>query len=113
MTMRILAAAMLTLGLGTSAMAQTAGDTAGSGMVDGSGKSVVVDPNGPNTVDLNDPDAVDPTPTYSIDGMASPYATSPTPDQNCPVGPQGAQPDASGTSPGASAPTVNDNHCGK
>ncbi|AZO47729.1 MAG: hypothetical protein EOS58_27015 [Mesorhizobium sp.] len=112
MTMRILAATMLTLGLGTSAMAQTAGDTAGSGMVDGSGKSVVVDPTGPNTVDLNDPDAVDPTPTYSIDGMAT-YATSPTPDQNCPVGPQGAQPDASGTSPGTSAPTVNDNHCGK
>ncbi|MDX8433414.1 MULTISPECIES: hypothetical protein [Mesorhizobium] len=70
MTMRILAAALLTLGLGTSAMAQTAGDTAGSGMADGSGKSVVVDPDGPNTVDPNGPNAIDPTPTYSIDGRS-------------------------------------------
>jgi hypothetical protein len=31
-------------------------------------------------------------------------------DQNCPTNPQGAQTDANGN---ATAPTVNDNNCGK
>ncbi|RJT36331.1 hypothetical protein D3227_19665 [Mesorhizobium waimense] len=106
MIMKILAASVLTLGLGASAMAQNADEgMAGSGVNDGSGKSVVVDP--------NDPNAVDPNATYSIDGISNPYGTSSTPDQNCSASPQGAQPDASGKSPGTTSPTVNDNHCGK
>ena len=106
MIMKILAASVLVLGLGASAMAQNAGDgMAGSGVSDGSGKSIVVDP--------NDPNAVDPNATYSIDDMSNPYGTSSAPDQNCAASPQGGQPDANGTSPGTISPTVNDNHCGK
>ena len=56
MFMKILAASALTVGLATSAMAQSADGG-------GSGKSVVVTP------DPADPNAVDPSATYSTNGM--------------------------------------------
>jgi hypothetical protein len=100
MLMKILAASTLAFGLATSAMAQSADGTG-----DGSGKSVVVTPN------PDDPNAVDPSATYSTDGAGG--AMNSNADENCPASPQGAQPDASNKSPGTVSPTVNDNHCGK
>ncbi|AMY01285.1 hypothetical protein AB0V79_01900 [Mesorhizobium ciceri] len=105
MFMKILAASALTIGLATSAMAQSNG-TSGTDGSGGSGKSVTVDPNTPAS-----PNTVDPGTTNST--TAAPGATNSNADENCPAHPQGAQPDASGTSPGTTAPTVNDNHCGK
>ena len=100
MLMKILAASALAIGLATSAMAQNAEGTGG-----GSGKSVVVTPN------PADPNAVDPSATYSTDGVNG--ALNSNADENCAASPQGAQPDASTRSPGTVSPTVNDNHCGK
>ncbi len=102
MLMKILAASAFTIGLATAAMAQSAGGTDSGG---GSGKSVVVTPN------PADPNAVDPSATYSTNGVNG--ALNSNADQNCPASPQGAQPDANGKSPGTVSPTVNDNHCGK
>jgi hypothetical protein len=98
MFMKILAASALTVGLATSAMAQSADGG-------GSGKSVVVTP------DPADPNAVDPSATYSTNGMNG--ALNSNADENCAASPQGAQPDANAKSPGTVSPTVNDNHCGK
>ena len=98
MFMKILAASALTVGLATSAMAQSADGG-------GSGKSVVVTP------DPADPNAVDPSATYSTNGMNG--ALNSNADENCAASPQGAQPDANAKPPGTVSPTVNDNHCGK
>jgi hypothetical protein len=104
MFMKILAASALTIGLATSAMAQSTG-RANSGPDAGSGKSVVVTPN------PDDPNAIDPSATYSTNGMDG--AMNSNGDEYCAPSPQGAQPDANGKSPGTVSPTVNDNHCGK
>ncbi|PDQ18927.1 hypothetical protein CN311_22045 [Mesorhizobium sanjuanii] len=102
---KILAASALAVGLATSAMAQSAGgNTAGTG----SDKSVVVDPADPNPAA---PNAVDFGITNSIIG--APDGWNSNADQNCPLNPQGAQPDASNRVGGSVSPTVNDNHCGK
>lgn len=108
MLTRILAASALTLGLATAAMSQSA-DTSGNG----SGQSVTVDPRTPaNTPpdemapDMGTTGSIYGGPAYD-DGMNS------NADRNCPASPQGAQPDASNTSPGTASPSVNDNHCGK
>ncbi|WP_407067772.1 MULTISPECIES: hypothetical protein [Mesorhizobium] len=108
-TMKILAASALTIGLATSAMAQSADDNGANG--GGSGKSVTVEPNTPASPNTVEPDTVDPGITNSTTGM--PDGMNSNADENCPAGPQGAQPDANGTSPGTASPTVNDNHCGK
>ncbi|RUZ26291.1 hypothetical protein EN953_28545 [Mesorhizobium sp. M7A.F.Ca.CA.001.04.1.1] len=107
--MKILAASALTIGLATSAMAQSADDNGANG--GGSGKSVTVEPNTPASPNTGEPDTVDPGITNSTTGM--PDGMNSNADENCPAGPQGAQPDANGTSPGTASPTVNDNHCGK
>jgi hypothetical protein len=112
MLMKILAASALAIGLATSALAQNMGagagnasDGAGAAATQGSGKTVVV------------PENVDPNPTYSIGGGGlNPNAMNSNADQNCPAGPQGAStdmPNASGKSPGSTAPTVNGHHCGQ
>ncbi|MER9328206.1 hypothetical protein NKJ26_19605 [Mesorhizobium sp. M0152] len=105
MFMKILAASALTIGLATSAMAQSAGNDGADGN-GGSGRSVTVDPNTPAS-----PNTIDPSTTNSIIGV--PGDLNSNADRNCPAGPQGAQPDATHTSPGTTTPTVNDNHCGK
>ena len=105
MFMKILAASALTIGLATSAMAQSTGGASAGNDTSGSGKSVVVTPN------PADPNAVDPSATYSTDGTNG--AMNSNADENCAASPQGAQPDASTKSPGTVSPTVNDNHCGK
>ena len=109
MFMKILAASALTIGLATSAMAQSAGDNGANG--GGSGQSVTVDPKTPASPNPVDPDTVDPGTTNSTTGTAGDMNSNA--DQNCPASPQGAQADANGTSPGATSPTVNDNNCGK
>ncbi|TIS53347.1 hypothetical protein [Mesorhizobium sp.] len=115
MLMKILAASALAIGLATSALAQNAGagagnasDGAGSGAAataQGSGKTVVV------------PENVDPNATYSIGGgVLNPNAMNSYADQNCPAGPQGADPSmphAGSKPPGSAAPTVNGHHCGQ
>jgi hypothetical protein len=108
MLTKILAASVLAAGLATSAMAQ---DASGSGadMGTGSDRSVVTDP-APIDPNLADQNAVDYGTTGSImvpDGLNS------NADQNCPISPQGAMPDATHKAPGTVSPTVNDNHCGK
>jgi hypothetical protein len=105
MLMKILAASVLAAGLATSAMAQSTGGANSGTDGAGSGKSVVVTPN------PDDPNAVDPSATYSTNGMNG--AMNSNADENCAASPQGAQPDANGKSPGTVSPTVNDNHCGK
>ncbi|TJV41181.1 MAG: hypothetical protein E5Y02_19340 [Mesorhizobium sp.] len=104
MFMRILAASTLTIGLATSAMAQSNGTSGTDGA--GSGRSVTVDPNTPASPNTVDPSVTNST-TGTLDDMNS------NADRNCPAHPQGAQPNANGMSPGTTAPTVNDNHCGK
>ena len=106
MLTKILAASALTIGLATAAMAQNATDgTAGTA---GSGQSITVDPTTPANPP---PDQMAPdtgtTGSITTDGMNS------NADRNCPATPQGAQPDATHTSPGTASPSVNDNHCGK
>ncbi|MER9306587.1 hypothetical protein NKJ06_22925 [Mesorhizobium sp. M0293] len=108
MFMKILAASALTIGLATSAMAQSAGSNNANGDGVGSGKSVTVEPNTPASPNTVSPGTVDLGITNSTTGDMNSNA-----DRNCPAGPQGAQPDATHTSPGTSVPTVNDNHCGK
>ncbi|MBZ9807398.1 hypothetical protein LB542_13740 [Mesorhizobium sp. BR1-1-9] len=105
MFMKILAASALTIGLATSAMAQSAGGN-GANNGPGSGQSVTVDPNTPASPNTVDPGTTGST-TVMPDGMNS------NADRNCPASPQGAQPDASHTAPGTASPTVNDKHCGK
>ncbi|AZO24416.1 MAG: hypothetical protein E5W38_15430 [Mesorhizobium sp.] len=104
----ILAASALTIGLATAAMAQSAGHM-GSGNANdttgiGSGQTVI--PNPDNNIDTGTTGSIYGGPAYD-DGMNS------NADRNCAPGPQGAQPDASNLSSGTTAPTVNDNHCGK
>ncbi|MER9297881.1 hypothetical protein NKI38_15500 [Mesorhizobium sp. M0621] len=111
MFMKILAASALTIGLAMSAMAQSAGSNNASGDGAGSGKSVTVEPNTPASPNTVRPGAVDLGITNSTTGM--PGDMNSNADRNCPASPQGAQPDATHTSPGTSVPTVNDNHCGK
>jgi hypothetical protein len=108
MFMKILAASVLTIGLATSAMAQGAGTNGAGTDGSGSGKSVTVNPVTPASPNTTVPDEVDPNATNSTTGGMNSNA-----DQNCPTGPQGNQADASGTSPGTAAPTVNDSNCGK
>lgn len=105
---KILAASALAAGLATSAMAQDADGSSGSTTGPGSDKSVVIDPADPNPAD---PNAVDFGITNSIIGAPDGWNSSA--DQNCPLNPQGAQPDASNRVGGSVSPTVNDNHCGK
>jgi len=102
MFMKILAASAFTVALATSAMAQsnTANGMDGSG---GSGHSVTVDPSTPAS-----PNTVDPAITNST--TIAPGDMNSNADQNCPTNPQGAQSDANGN---LTAPTVNDNNCGK
>ena len=100
MFMKILAASAFTVALATSAMAQNANGTDGSG---GSGQSVTVDPTTPAS-----PNTVDPATTNST--TIAPGDMNSNADQNCPTNPQGAQSDANGN---LTAPTVNDNNCGK
>lgn len=100
MFMKILAASAFTVALATSAMAQSASGTDGSG---GSGKSVTVEPSTPAS-----PNTVDPATTNST--AIAPGDMNSNADRNCPNNPQGAQTDANGN---ATAPTVNDNNCGK
>lgn len=102
MFMKILAASAFTVALATSAMAQsnTTNGMDGSG---GSGRSVTVDPSTPAS-----PDTVDPAITNST--TIAPGDMNSNADRNCPNNPQGAQPDANGN---LTAPTVNDNNCGK
>ncbi|MER8438562.1 hypothetical protein NKH36_05045 [Mesorhizobium sp. M1312] len=109
MLTKILAASVLAAGLATSAMAQNASDP-DADMGTGSDRSVVTDP-APIDPNLAEPDAVDPGITGSI--IADPDGMNSNADQNCPVGPQGAMPDATHKAPGTVSPTVNDNHCGK
>ncbi|TIR89212.1 MAG: hypothetical protein E5X13_31265 [Mesorhizobium sp.] len=96
MLIKILAASALTIGLATAAMAQNS--TGGTADTAGSGQSITVDPTTPDTGT---------TGSITTDGMNS------NADRNCPATPQGAQPDATHTSPGTATPSVNDNHCGK
>ncbi|TPM38157.1 hypothetical protein FJ967_12880 [Mesorhizobium sp. B2-3-4] len=100
--MKILAASAFTIALATSAMAQSNGatDNDGSG---GSSKSITVDPSTPAS-----PNTVDPAATNST--TTTPGDMNSNADKNCPTSPQGAQSDANGN---ATAPTVNDNNCGK
>ncbi len=105
MLMKTLAASVLAAGLATSAMAQDAGGLGNDPAGTGSDRSVVADPN------MADPNAVDYGTTGSI--MGAPDGWNSNADQNCPMSPQGAQPDASNKAPGTVSPTVNDNHCGK
>ncbi|TPK57776.1 hypothetical protein FJ546_26005 [Mesorhizobium sp. B2-4-19] len=102
MFMKILAASAFTVALATSAMAQsnTANGMDGSA---GSGRSVTVNPSTPAS-----PDTVDPAITNST--TIAPGDMNSDADRNCPTNPQGAQSDANGN---ATAPTVNDNNCGK
>ncbi|TIO04311.1 hypothetical protein [Mesorhizobium sp.] len=109
MLMKILAASVLAAGLATSALAQNASD-AGNDNGTGSDRSVVIEPN-PADPNMTDPNAVDYGTTGSITG--APDGLNFNADENCPMGPQGAQPDASNRAPGTVSPTVNDNHCGK
>ncbi|WP_296743442.1 hypothetical protein [Mesorhizobium sp.] len=109
MLTKILAASALTLGLATAAMAQSMDNTA----MGGSGQSVTVDPKTPANPspdemapDMSTTGSITGGPVYN-DGMNS------NADRNCAPGPQGAQPDANNLSPGTTAPTVNDNNCGK
>lgn len=106
MFMKILAASVLTIGLATSVMAQSAGSNNANGS--GSGKSVTVEPNTPASPNTVEPDTVDPGTTNSTTGTVGDMNSNA--DQNCPTNPQGAQTDADGN---ATAPTVNDNNCGK
>jgi hypothetical protein len=107
--MKILAASVLAAGLATSAMAQNASDR-GVGNGTGSDRSVVVDP-APTDPNLADPTAVD----YGITGsiIAGPDGLNSNADRNCPMGPQGAMPDATNKAPGTVSSTVNDRHCGQ
>ena len=102
MFMKILAASAFTVALATSAMAQSnsANGTDGSG---GSSKTITVDPSTPAS-----PNTVDPAATNST--TTAPGDMNSNADKNCPTNPQGAQTDANGN---ATAPTVNDNNCGK
>ena len=102
MFMKILAASAFTIALATSAMAQgnAANGMDGSG---GSGQSVTVDPSTPAS-----PNRVDPATTNST--TIAPGDMNSNADRNCPTNPQGAQTDANGN---LTAPTVNDNNCGK
>lgn len=103
MLTRILAASALTIGLATAAMAQSA-DSGASG---GSGQTVTVDPKTPAT----SPDQA--TPDTGTTGSISGGDMNSNADRNCPTNPQGAQGDANSTTAGNTAPSVNDNHCGK
>ncbi|RWH73891.1 MAG: hypothetical protein EOQ86_25295 [Mesorhizobium sp.] len=109
MLTKILAASVLAAGLATSAMAQIASDPDAE-MGTGSDRSVVIDPApiDPNLAD--EPDVVDRLITGSI--IAGPDGTNSNADRNCPIGPQGAMPDATHRAPGTVSPTVNDRHCG-
>lgn len=109
MLMKILAASVLAAGPATSAMAQNASDP-DADMGTGSDRSVVTDP-APIDPNMADPTAVDYGTTGSI--MGAPDGWNSNADQNCPIGPQGAQPDATNKVAGTVSPTVNDNHCGK
>jgi hypothetical protein len=109
MLTKILAASVLAAGLATSAMAQNASDP-DADMGTGSDRSVVTDP-APIDPNLAEPEAVDPGITGSI--IAGPDGMNSNADRNCPIGPQGAMPDATNKVPGTVSPTVNDNHCGK
>ncbi|WIW56614.1 hypothetical protein LRP31_16320 [Mesorhizobium mediterraneum] len=109
MLTKILAASLLAAGLATSAMAQNASDP-DADMGTGSDRSVVTDP-APIDPNLAEPNTVDPGITGSI--IAGPDGLNSNADQNCPIGPQGAMPDATNKAPGTVSPTVNDNHCGK
>ncbi|RWM20296.1 MAG: hypothetical protein E5X53_02970 [Mesorhizobium sp.] len=108
MLMKILAASVLAAGLATSAIAQNASDP-DADMGTGGDRSVVTDP-APIDPNLADPNTVDTGTTGSIVG---PDGLNSNADQNCPIGPQGAMPDATHKAPGTVSPTVNDNHCGK
>lgn len=108
MLTRILAASALTIGLATAAMAQNANNGAG-----GSGQSVTVEPRTPATppADQMAPDQM--APDIGTTGSVTPDGINSNADRNCPGSPQGAQADATHTSPGTASPTVNDNNCGK
>ncbi|RUV74249.1 MAG: hypothetical protein EOR30_09400 [Mesorhizobium sp.] len=108
MLTKILAASVLAAGLATSAMAQNTSDP-DPDMRPGSDRSVVTDP-APVDPNLAEPYAVDPGTTGSI--IAGPDDLN-SAVRNCPIGPQGAMPDAMNKAPGTVSPTVNDNHCGK
>jgi hypothetical protein len=108
MLRKILAASVLAAGLATSVMAQDASDPSAD-MGTGSDRSVVTDP-APINPNRADPNVVDYGTTGSIMG---PEGLNSNADQNCPLGPQGAMPDATNKAPGTVSPTVNDNHCGK
>ncbi|TIT00955.1 MAG: hypothetical protein E5W87_17315 [Mesorhizobium sp.] len=107
MLTKILAASLLAAGLATSAMAQNAsGPDADMGT--GSDRSVVTDPA------PIDPNLANPNVDYGTTGsIMGPDGLNSNADQNCPIGPQGAMPDATNKAPGTVSPTVNDNHCGK
>lgn len=115
MLTKILAASVLAAGLATSAMAQNTSDP-DADMGPGSDRSVVTDP-APVDPNLVEPNAVDPGITGSIiagpDDLNSNADLNSSADRNCPIGPQGAMPDAMNKAPGTVSPTVNDNHCGK
>ncbi|ESY86293.1 hypothetical protein NKI51_16890 [Mesorhizobium australicum] len=102
MFMKILAASAFTIALATSAMAQS-NSAAGADGSGGSGESVTVDPSTPAS-----PSTIDPGSTNST--TTTPGDMNSNADKNCPTNPQGAQTDANGN---ATAPTVNDNNCGK
>lgn len=115
MLTKILAASVLAAGLATSAMAQNTSDP-DADMGPGSDRSVVTDP-APVDPNLVEPNAVDLGITGSIiagpDDLNSNADLNSSADRNCPIGPQGAMPDAMNKAPGTVSPTVNDNHCGK
>ncbi|TPK90316.1 hypothetical protein FJ934_16205 [Mesorhizobium sp. B2-4-12] len=107
MLTKILAASALTIGLATAALAQDAGAyNANTGATSGThqprhhARRVLVDPSTTSSI--------------GIVGTSSDYMNS-NADQNCPAGPQGANPEtpnASGRPPKA-PPSVNGHHCGQ
>ncbi|WP_342634111.1 hypothetical protein [Mesorhizobium tamadayense] len=103
-------AASLTIGLATAAMAQGAGHMGSGTKSDTTGSDQTVTPDSDRTIV---PNSVDPGTTGSITSGPAYDNMNSNADRNCAPGPQGAQPDASNLSPGTTAPTVNDNHCGK
>jgi hypothetical protein len=108
MLTKILAASVLTVGLATAAMAQSAGGSGGTNSGGGSGQTVTIDPKTPAT----SPDQAAPD-TSITTGSTTGGDMNSNADKNCPNGPQSAQGDANSTNAGNIGPTVNDKNCGK
>jgi hypothetical protein len=109
MLKKIIATSVLAVSLaGSTGLALAQSNGGDQGGRDPANTVLTPDTATPDTTTTVDPNSTNST-TGTMGTMGTDNSMGNTPDQNCPSGPQGAMPDASGSNP----PNVNGNNCGK